>query len=404
MAEKNEEISEEEEAMPLPTQELPEVLVEDIFLRLPVKSLLRLRCVCKPWCALITKPAFVKLHLNRSLENDTNRSLICRGSAFYSVDLDACELQAPVELELPPLEPSKRSDYGIKIGGSCNGLLCIYNSMKDTFLWNPSTRRHRRLPSSPINCPAERERCRSVNFGLGYEPTSKDYKVVRIAQFRSDVYRFYSRSEVKVYSLRSNSWRKIRYKTKGFLLSIDRSGVLSNSALHWVAICQQPVIGSSFIVCIDLKDEKYRELPLPDSLDTRLVNVGVRGEQLCVLCHYAMDRVEVWVMKHYRKRDSWVKEFSIKESVIGSFNDITLECYSKNGEFILLIDFKALVLYDPSGGSARSLRNHCAPNMIETKIYIRSLVPLDSKKKRKKRRRKSRKQRIYSHSLLTYST
>ncbi|XP_042477783.1 F-box protein CPR1-like [Macadamia integrifolia] len=360
------------------SKNLPEFIVEDILLRLPVKSLLRFRCVCKSWCALITDPTFVKMHLNRSIEKDTNRSLIFIGSPFKSVDLDACEMQAVEELELPPLKPPKYSYQETKIGGSCNGLLCIYNSVEDMFLWNPSTKRHRKLPFSPTESLDPYEKCDSFNLGLGYDPTSDDYKLVRIAQFSGSRFKSYSNSEVKVYSLSSNSWRNIPYMAKPFfLINNPGFGVLANSALHWVAFRETgpDPIGSSFIISIDLQDEKYREVLLPDCKVTPLTFLGVRGGQLCAFYQF-LDRVEVWVMKDYGMGDSWVKELSIEQSVLRDGDDIKPVYYSKNGELILEIDFNALVLYDPSRGSARKLRIRGAHRIIGTKNCVGSLVPL----------------------------
>ena len=42
---------------------LPLHIIDNILLRLPVKSLLWLRCVCKARCTLISHPQFAKTHL-----------------------------------------------------------------------------------------------------------------------------------------------------------------------------------------------------------------------------------------------------------------------------------------------------------------------------------------------------
>ncbi|XP_042513963.1 F-box protein CPR1-like [Macadamia integrifolia] len=269
---------------------LPQDLIVDILSRLPVKSLLKFRCVSKSWCVLITDPAFVKIHLNQSLATNTNHTLIFRkDSACYSVDVDpdACE---------PPLNhPLKSLIFGPRaVLGSCNGLVCISNSLDDIYLWNPSTRSHLKLPFSPIESSISYDSA----YGFGYEPTSDDYKVVRaVDEF------------VIVYSLRTNSWRRIGKLPFSLFNNDWGGGVLVNSALHWVAKVRS-------IISFHLKDEEYREVPLPhfmdddDFVDNKfLMKVGVLGGQLCLLCNYS-NRVEIWVMKDYGMRDSWVKQFS----------------------------------------------------------------------------------------------
>ena len=42
---------------------LPEELIVEIILRLPVRSLLQFKCVCKTWKTLISNPQFAKRHL-----------------------------------------------------------------------------------------------------------------------------------------------------------------------------------------------------------------------------------------------------------------------------------------------------------------------------------------------------
>ncbi|KAK2361906.1 F-box/kelch-repeat protein [Trifolium repens] len=56
-------------SMTLTLMILPEYLITEVLSFLPVKCLLRFRCVSMSWNTLILDPAFVKLHLNRSTRN-----------------------------------------------------------------------------------------------------------------------------------------------------------------------------------------------------------------------------------------------------------------------------------------------------------------------------------------------
>ncbi|KAJ0600914.1 putative F-box domain-containing protein [Helianthus annuus] len=40
----------------------------DVLSRLPVKAIIRFKCVCRKWRDLVSDPYFVRLHLSRSRE------------------------------------------------------------------------------------------------------------------------------------------------------------------------------------------------------------------------------------------------------------------------------------------------------------------------------------------------
>ncbi|XP_042477613.1 F-box protein CPR1-like [Macadamia integrifolia] len=343
---------------------IPEDIIPDILSRIPVKPLLRFRCVCKSWCALIIDPAFVKMHLSRSLSSNNYVGLILSNGFFYAVDLDSSEPQALVQLDH---QPDKFQNYVTDIVGSCNGLLCVYNNdhEEDIFLWNPSTRRHQKLPINPIKSSSLAQ---FVVYGFGYEPITDDYKVVRVVDsFSKEV-------EVNVYSLSTNSWRRVGDMPVHINAEGDHyvSGVLVNSALHWIAKGKTPYI----IISFDLQDEKYREVALPDSVDDKIfMTLGVLGGQLCVVCEFWS--LEFWVMKDYGVRDSWVKQFSMEEHPLVNSAFIRPICYSKNGEVILEVDIDVLVAYDPHRRRSRDLIS--VQDGIQTEIYIGSLVPVNAK-------------------------
>ncbi|XWS18124.1 hypothetical protein CRYUN_Cryun32bG0015000 [Craigia yunnanensis] len=80
-------------------------------------------------------------------------------------------------------------NHGIKILGSCNGLLCIRNIIEDMAIWNPSTRKHHVLPSLGS--------CNGYVYGFGHDPITDDYKVVKIMQHGSENYREVPQPEYK---------------------------------------------------------------------------------------------------------------------------------------------------------------------------------------------------------------
>ena len=84
--------------------------------------------------------------------------------------------------------------------GSCNGMLCFTSSRSWSnvvYLWNPSIRRFKRLPNSQLLI---------MSLGIGFDSQNNDFKVVGIP-------RTFAKSkpppEVEVYSLSSDSWKRV---------------------------------------------------------------------------------------------------------------------------------------------------------------------------------------------------
>uniref|UniRef100_A0A2N9I8H1 F-box domain-containing protein n=1 Tax=Fagus sylvatica TaxID=28930 RepID=A0A2N9I8H1_FAGSY len=376
---------------------LEEVILE-ILSRLPVKPLLRFRCVSKPWLARIDTPEFIKLHLKQSLKTNTNRSLILRGGYLYSTDFDS--LDRAIELD----HPLKTPHLGTEILGSCNGLLCLYNGEEDVVLWNPSTRKYKKLPVTIMEFPHDGFCvCQFVIYGFGYDEKSDDYKVVRLVQFYADDNDLWE-SEVKVYSLKNDSWNRVqdcpyylRYK-RGY-------GMLASGALHWVVNPKAESDKTNLILTFDLGVEEYRLVPQPDFVDKDFhMNVGVLGGCLTIQCNHFKVNLDVWVMKEYGVKESWMKLFSVMQpETIRSFDYVRPVAYSKSGgEVLLEKDLKKLVWYDLNKKRVRNVRILGAPDTFELDICWGSLVLLggnregNAKKQQageKKKKKKNRKKR-----------
>ncbi|KAF7150417.1 hypothetical protein RHSIM_Rhsim02G0055100 [Rhododendron simsii] len=143
---------------PLPAEDshllpnLPFEIIVEILLRLSVKSLLRFRCVTKLWRSLISQTEFAKTHLRLASVNTdyTHHRLILQGLCSYD-DFKSCSLYSvlneksdtAVEVDCP----LKITYSPVMVVGSCDGLVCIAVDLK-VFIWNPSTRKSKRLPNA----------------------------------------------------------------------------------------------------------------------------------------------------------------------------------------------------------------------------------------------------------------
>ncbi|XP_021660715.2 F-box protein CPR1-like [Hevea brasiliensis] len=172
------------------------LLILLILCRLPIKTLLRFRCLSKTCCSCIDSPDF--LHLNRSIKISTNRRLIIDEikpkGLIFAVDLDSSD-GCPLELHPPhkPFVDTVESVYDCFTGkrilrsnkfspdafGSCNGLLAMYNG-GGMSLWNPSTKKHQILPKFWSH--DEYNRRDKILVGFGYDSINNDYKVIMMFQ------------------------------------------------------------------------------------------------------------------------------------------------------------------------------------------------------------------------------
>ncbi|PRQ57346.1 putative F-box domain-containing protein [Rosa chinensis] len=139
-------------------------VLDEILARLPVKSLMRFRCVCTSWRALISQSHFVTKHFNyasKGFTENTSRLLISM-SPLQSQD---CEASKDLSLDCEALKE-------LKDDGDAHLAIGKLEFPKDMVLWNPCTGQSNLLPKPTDHCIPQ-------FHGFGYDSTNDDYKVVR---------------------------------------------------------------------------------------------------------------------------------------------------------------------------------------------------------------------------------
>ncbi|XP_047314508.1 F-box protein CPR1-like [Impatiens glandulifera] len=357
--------------------QLPDEILEEIFCRLPVKDLFRLRCVSKSWFALISSPYFIKLHLNRSVQTKSNLSLFMRDYNHFRVDFDSLNDDVrPVEIDYIT---SRYPKHEISICGSCNGLLCmtIVGIMDYVFLWNPSTKKSIILPSATAAGEYFYEILRSWAYRFGYDNTNNDYKVVKLMYFKVRENLDY---KIKIYSLKSNSWhspKKFPYRPK--LRSIGDS--ITGGAMHWISGMGSDSKSKRSVVAFDLGTEKYRVIPQPELSGSHfcLYLDNLEG-CLSATCHYHSSNVDIFLLKEYGgKNEHWSKFISISQTISTRvFHTVKAIAYSKCGKKVLfLMDYERLVWYNLEQKSDEEIRVHGMDGYSEVYTCMESIVSLD---------------------------
>ncbi|KAI3861704.1 hypothetical protein MKW92_011711, partial [Papaver armeniacum] len=108
----------------------------EILVRLPVKSLLQVKRVCKHWRSVVRDPYFVGLHYTRSITSSPKLLIFVNRKFLFSVDL----FEGGVLLDQMKLQLSSEGYFDlVDILNPVNGLVCFRKSRDKVLIYNPST-------------------------------------------------------------------------------------------------------------------------------------------------------------------------------------------------------------------------------------------------------------------------
>ncbi|XP_028754971.1 F-box protein At1g11270-like [Neltuma alba] len=107
----------------------------NILKRLPVKSLLRLRCVCKGWNDLFKTQLFIKQHLHHSIHHRGPSLLLQWRHDTYDLQFGLLEYSDKKTL-IPLNAPSIHVIPFVQVGiiGSSYGLVCLLEVEIDSLM------------------------------------------------------------------------------------------------------------------------------------------------------------------------------------------------------------------------------------------------------------------------------
>ncbi|CAH8275718.1 unnamed protein product [Arabidopsis lyrata] len=361
---------------------IPMDIITDLFLRLPATTLVRCRILSKPCFSLIDSPNFIESHLNQTLQSGDHLMILLRGPRLLcTVNLDSPDKVTDVE---HPLKTGGLTE----VFGSCNGLIGLSNSPTDIAIFNPSTRQIHRLPAESVDFPEGSTTRGYVFYGFGYDSVNDDYKVVRMVQCKggkADELVFGFPYEIKVFSLKKNSWKRITRVIPAIqllfyfyyhLLYRRGYGVLASNSLHWVLPRRPGLIAFNAIIRFDLDTEEFGILDFPEDLAHENIDIGVLDGCLCLMCNHEFSYVDVWIMKEYKVEGSWSKLFRVpKPKSVESFDFMRPLLYSKERDKILLeINNAKLVWFDLKSKRFRTLRIKDCDSSYSAELLVSSLV------------------------------
>ncbi|XP_045805711.1 F-box/kelch-repeat protein At3g06240-like [Trifolium pratense] len=353
-----------------PVLYLPHELIIQILLRLPVKSLIRFKCVCKSWFSIISSdPQFANSQFQLTAATHTHRALIISIVSPHetlSIDLEESLDDDNASVSLNPNFLAS----GIAIKGSCRGFILLHCS-SSLSLWNPSTGVYTNIPSG-YNLDADAD---AENFyGFGYDQSTDDYLIVSISSDTDSSY-------LEFFSIRANTWKQIDpgtyiHHTNTIFDDDPRVGLFFNGAIHWFAHFLD--LKKKVIVAFDLMERKLLDMHFPDQFISELDYCGlwVFQEFLSLWSmNYSNDTVQIWVMKEYKLHSSWTKTHVLPSDTSSTLYFFPLHC-TKRGDIVGVDDNTILMKYNDDGQLLEHRSYDNDPCGYHVTMYTESLLSL----------------------------
>ncbi|XP_026396797.1 putative F-box protein At3g10240 [Papaver somniferum] len=281
-----------------PNDDCNDIVVCEILSRLPVKSLMRFKCVCKHWRDLIQEdPYFIDLQLTRSktrpglfivipLQASLKAGMICglqgytKGGRCKKVPdqelyLRAQLLGGPHQVRAAindVMQTKSFSEYN-EILPPINGLICMVDSKVHyrVRIYNPSAREITPwMKSTLLMNQQEGDRFDVFNddmfptYQFGFDPATKDYKVLCVWST--------NREEVsEVLTVGQTKWRRVRDEipSNNFY---DGNSVYANGCIYWIVY--------ECLTVFDVGNEKFRVIPVPNCISDQPRDCGQNVELL----------------------------------------------------------------------------------------------------------------------------
>lgn len=330
---------------PMTPIDIPLDLQIETLLRLPVKSLLRFRCVSKLWSSIITSRDFKNRHLSIATSSSPTHLLI----AFENSDGEELLLVSSPN----PIAPSSSSSscyvpfrdlsllkiHKNRAHNAARGLICV--ASRKVKICNPSTRDVHIFPRIKFKASPKVYPCR-VNF-LGYDPIGDQYKVLAFDNL-------HWRSEHKVLTLgQDKNWREAPCVVCSH--AARTSGLCMNGTVYYGAFMSSNP-SKSIVMSFDVRLETFDIINVPRKVvprghvnmwapsmlpaaatDKTLINY--RGK-IGVVENPREGKFRLWVVEDAENEEWSVNAFHLPESVAAAGLDLKVMSTFSNGEICLV--------------------------------------------------------------------
>ncbi|XP_058725631.1 F-box protein CPR1-like [Vicia villosa] len=240
---------------------------------------------------------------------------------LYLVSADE-EFESKVQLNWPfPFSQNFGPSYPHIVGSAINGILCIYNKQNSSMivLWNPVTDKLTRVPPSRARLLYNEYETLFVIHGFGYDHVNDDYKIIqRIVYFGRYWQSVPSGPFWELYSLRSNSWKKINLDMQERYLLSHGLGVevYLNGVCYWWGESDD----ETYVVSFNLSNEMHITTLFPINLDDFIGfdrHLAVLNGHVAMILSYVKKtspsfNISISVLGEAGVAESWTKLFDVR--------------------------------------------------------------------------------------------
>ncbi|KAK1603527.1 hypothetical protein QYE76_071663 [Lolium multiflorum] len=309
----------------------PELLVSQILPRLPVRSLLRFRCVCKAWRDTIDKDGsfhLQQLRLQKTalllvpLVRHGNNYLWRRAAGLYRWERSQGAATLVHGMANYYLFRANEASHDL---AHCDGLVLLPSEATVRVL-NPATRRVLTLPQSPRSMrphgvPGYLRSHQA--FGLGHDHRTKAYKVARFFYSSMNLviqakgFQYTLGMEIFTVGI-DRLWRDIK-KPPPYPIKPEQTATFCKGSLFWTV--EMSVLGDEKpmpgFVRLNLEDESFSVVPPPPCFSSTFVDYKIsrlaelHGELCLAYSGHGCMPLEIWCNNFDDKQPRWDRRFVI---------------------------------------------------------------------------------------------
>jgi hypothetical protein len=377
-------------------KQFPSDILFDIFSRLPIKTLLRFKCVSPLWCTIIDDPYLARLH-RLQLRVEEPKVLVLEPMRKPAVPVFREDRSGILRFV-------NRKFNAYSLESCCNGLLCFTRiflncNHSPLFLVNLQRQQVVELSRPPcIGAPvhtSDDSDCR-CSYGLGFDCATNTYKIVAVF-FNGNPAGEDGHLCAQVYTLgvggrgrgSSSSWRPVKgppncsfYERPEWERGFYEMPVYARGALHWLVKPKDFNIPWLFgpqspyndvplhqlqwdlinIVYFDVGKEEFGLISPPRTtgmLPFHLVDLG--GDLAVVTIAFHFWLIEIWVMN---QKKEWVQEHEISLCNVNSnLPSIRVMGLFEDGEILVRVTWNSFLFYNPKNHALKR-RRHYIPRVL----------------------------------------